>query len=461
MSVVYTMCVPHPPLIIPEIGRGREKGISQTIQSYHEVMKKAASYHPDTVVVISPHSLMYADYIHISPGIHAHGDFGQFMAKEVKIDVDYDDEFVSYLSDLCEHDNIPAGTLGERNPALDHGTMIPLYFLQKYAHDFKVVRIGISGLSYAMHYAFGKEIAKAANDLHRKVVIIASGDLSHKLKPDGPYGYAKEGPVFDEKIMRDLGKGDFLSILSYDYDFCENAAECGLRSFQMMAGALDCHDVISHVYSHEGPFGVGYGVADFEVDKEDQNRNFGDQFKAIEEKRMQETRENEDAYVKLARLCVEYYIRDGRLPEMPDDLPQDMLAKRAGVFVSLHEHGQLRGCIGTFKPTMHNIAEEIMQNAVSACSRDPRFSKVEPNELNDLVYSVDVLGDIEDIEDISELDPKRYGVIVTHGRKRGLLLPNLPGVSTVLEQLDIARRKAGIREDEPTKLSRFEVVRHT
>ena len=137
-----------------------------------------------------------------------------------------------------------------------------------------------------------------------------------------------------------------------------------------------------------------------------------------------------------------------------------MLTRRAGTFVSLHKGGQLRGCIGTIAATTGSVAEEILQNAVSACSRDPRFPPVAPDELSRLEISVDVLGDLEPVDSPDQLDVKRYGVVVSHGMKRGLLLPNLDGVDTVEDQIDIARRKGGIGSSEPYRLERFEVVRH-
>ncbi|MBP3866525.1 MAG: AmmeMemoRadiSam system protein A, partial [Eggerthellaceae bacterium] len=151
-----------------------------------------------------------------------------------------------------------------------------------------------------------------------------------------------------------------------------------------------------------------------------------------------------DPHVALARLSVETYVKTGRAAVLPDDVSPELLERRAGVFVSLHEHGELRGCIGTISATTGSIAEEIIQNGISACSRDPRFPAVRPDELDYLEYSVDVLGDAERIESPDQLDVKRYGVIVTKGWKRGLLLPNLDGVDTIGYQLAIAKQKAGI-----------------
>jgi len=165
-------------------------------------------------------------------------------------------------------------------------------------------------------------------------------------------------------------------------------------------------------------------------------------------------------YVKLAKYSLEHFVRTGKEAELPDDVPAELLANRAGVFVCIKIHGRLRGCIGTIAPVTESIAHEIIRNAVSAASEDPRFPPVSVSELSDLVYSVDVLSPPERIDDVSLLDVKRYGVIVTSGYKRGLLLPNLDGVDTVEEQISIAANKAGIREGEVVKLERFEVVRH-
>ena len=147
-------------------------------------------------------------------------------------------------------------------------------------------------------------------------------------------------------------------------------------------------------------------------------------------------------------------------PEVPEGLPKEMYSSRAGVFVSLKKDGRLRGCIGTIRAVRESIAEEIIQNAISASSEDTRFWPVEPEELDELTISVDVLGDTEKIGSAAELDVKRYGVVVTKGKKRGLLLPNLEGVDTVEEQIAIAKSKAGIGEEEEAELERFEVVRH-
>lgn len=460
MGMTAAYMLPHPPLIVPEIGRGEEKKIQSTVDAYRMAAEQIGKQRPDTIVVISPHQVMYADYFHISPGERAYGDFAQFRAGQVKVEAAYDSGFVELLCQFALGENLPAGTLGEKEKKLDHGVMVPLYFINRYWTDYRLVRIGLSGLSLAEHYRLGQCIQRTADALEKNVVVIGSGDLSHRLKEDGPYGYRKEGPEYDSRIMEVMGNGNFGELLDFSEQFCERAGECGHRSFTMMAGALDGLEVRSHRLSYEGPFGVGYGISVYEVGGPDRDRCF---LKQYEEKRRacrQAMRAQEDAYVQLARGTIEHYVRTGQVIKMPEGLTKELYDRQAGVFVSLKKAGRLRGCIGTIQAVQPCVAEEIIQNAVSACSRDPRFSPVAEEELDQLTISVDVLGNTQRIDSLEELDVKRYGVVVTSGFRRGLLLPNLEGVDTVEEQVAIARQKAGISADEEVELERFEVVRH-
>lgn len=463
MSILAAVVVPHPPIILPEVGRGEEEKISATSNAYKEVMRRVVELNPDTIVITSPHTVLYSDYFHISPSESARGDMTQFRAPQVELKINYDTEFVKRLSDLASNENVPAGTIGERSPNLDHGTMIPVRFLEQAGLDFdkvKFLRVGLSGLNAEMHYKFGQEIARVSNELGRRVVFIASGDLSHKLKEDGPYGFVDEGPQFDEQVTKILGAGNFLQLLTMDKKMCDRAAECGLRSFWIMAGALDRKAVKAELLSYEGTFGVGYGIVWFDIIGEDGGRNFDEQLAKLRNYESIKRKEREDAFVKLARLSLETFVKEHKIIDVPANLPDELTERRAGAFVSLHKDGELRGCIGTISPTTENIAHEIIQNAISACSRDPRFSPVEIDELRDIEYSVDILGEPERIFKIEDLDVKRYGVIVENAGRRGLLLPDLEGVDTPNQQIAIAMRKANIPPKEPISLWRFEVVRH-
>lgn len=497
MAILGAYIVPHPPLIIPEVGRGNEKAIQNTIDSYNDVAREIASLKPDTIVVISPHTTIYADYFHISPGIKASGDMAQFSAPEVNMEVKYDDRLAMTISGESTAEGIFAGTQGQQDKKLDHATFIPLYFVNKYYTDYEVVRCGFSGMGPLEHLKFGRAIRYAAEDLGRNIVIIASGDLSHKLKEDGPYGFAAEGPVFDEYIVKAIRQADLLAFLTAPQDICSGAAECGLNSFRIMAGALDGYNIESKFYSYEGPFGVGYAVGSFKphpagadnasgsygsADTNQADNNIG--FRAAEDLEtaykeqfkyeMSRARSGESPIVSFARNYLEKYITTGikeDVSSFTDELSksssedaalelEEFAGKKAGAFVSIKKHGQLRGCIGTTEAVRSDLLHEVAENAISAGVHDPRFMPIKEEELQELTYSVDVLGAAEPIEDMSYLDPSEYGVIVTSGSKRGLLLPDLEGVDTAMQQVEIACSKAGITEDEEISLERFKVTRY-
>ena len=464
MSILAAYAVPHPPLLIPAIGAGREQEISATVRAYHEVMRAAAELRPDTVVIISPHATAYDDFFHISPGEAAEGNFSAFGHPEITIGIEYDVDFVRALSATAGARDIPAGTLGEKDAALDHGTMIPLFFLSEYLGDAptKFVRIGISGLSAHTHAMLGQAIAAAAEQLGRRTICIASGDLSHRLRKDGPYGIVPEGTEFDELCTAFLKTGDFLSLLRIPGSFAETAGHCGLNGLWVLAGALDRAALTNRLHSYEGPFGVGYAVASFTVTGRDESKDYAAQLVRAEDAAMAELRAAEDAYVRLARRSVEHFVRTHSYLPLPAELSQELTESRAGAFVSIKKYGKLRGCIGTFVPAQQSLAEEILYNAVSAAAHDGRFEPIEERELNRLVYSVDVLSTPEPIASAEELDPKVYGVIVksVHDNRRGLLLPDLAGIDTAEQQLAVAREKARIQPKEEVALARFTVVRH-
>lgn len=456
MSIVAAYAVPHPPLIVPDVGRGQEKTIQKTIDAYEEVAHRIANFAPETIVVTSPHAPMFRDCFYISTGNELDGSMAQFNAPQASLHAEYDTELQAAIARLAENAGVPMCAYPPQDAEMDHATFVPLWFVRDYLPKCKVVRIGLSGLPSSENKKLGHAIAQAATELDRRVVLIASGDLSHKLTYDGPYGFAPEGPEFDRTCTAILDAAQFDELFAFDDGYLDKAAECGLGSFQIMAGALEGLQFSHQLLSYEGPFGVGYGVAAFEVEKSCAV--------AVQEDPAAEeavAADGVDPYVALARASVEHYVRTRQRLPMPDGLPEEMLDRQAGVFVSLHEGGDLRGCIGTIAPVQSCIAEEIISNGISACSQDPRFSSVQPCELNTISYSVDVLEPPEPISSPDELDVKRYGVIVTQGARRGLLLPNLDGVNSVAEQLAIAKQKAGISPfDNDVELERFEVVRH-
>ena len=458
MPIIKTYMVPHPPLIIPEIGKGGEEQIKKTTESYETVAKEISEIKPDTIIISSPHTTMYGDYFHITNANKVSGDFSNFNASNISFEEEQDIELIEEIETVSNKYNFPAGRT--KDTELDHGTMIPLYFIRKYYKEGKIIVLGPSGLPLIDNYMMGIIIKEAVNNINKKVVFIASGDLSHKLQPHGPYGYAEEGVEYDKRIMDVCSNANFNELLNFEESFLDKAAECGHRSFTIMSGTLDGLNVKTKYLSHEDITGVGYGIISFTPQDKNEDRHFLDNYFNELEEKLNNQKQNEDPYVKLARLTIEEYISTGNTIEIPSNTQEELLNNKAGVFVSIHKFGSLRGCIGTIMPTTNSIAQEIITNAISASTKDPRFPKIEQEELQYLEINVDVLGEPEDIDSEEQLNVKEYGVIVTSGYKRGLLLPDLDGIDTIEQQVSIAMKKGNITKDEPYTLQRFKVTRH-
>lgn len=456
--------MPHPPLIIPSVGQGQEIEIQNTIDACNKVGLEISELKPETVVIITPHGTMFSDAIAISDEEKIKGDFSQFRDFDTHIEGKIDKDFNNELINICNKENIPAAGIDSnilrkfnRKFELDHGSMIPMYFINKYYKNYKIVHITYAALSDIELYKFGMAIRKSAGNLNKKVVIIASGDLSHRLSKEGPYEYSPEGEKFDKALLDNLEKGDVLSIFNMDKCMVENAGECGLRSVFIMLGAMEGEEVRGKLLSYEGPFGVGYGVMSF--NNEFKNNSKLEEIIKMKKERLNNKINDQNPYVKLARESLSHYYTFGHFMSKPSDLPKELSEDRGGVFVSLKKFGQLRGCIGTFLPTTDSIAEEIIRNSIHAATEDPRFPRVSEDELLDIDISVDVLSR-PDKATKEELNPKEYGVIVTKGHKKGLLLPDLEGVDTVDYQLQIACEKAGIDPAEEYEIERFQVTRY-
>ena len=226
----------------------------------------------------------------------------------------------------------------------------------------------------------------------KRVAVVASGDMSHRLKDEGPYDYHPDGSRFDLMVKDMLAEADVQGILNIPEKLRQNAGECGYRSIVIMLGVLDGYDIQSQVFSYEGPFGVGYLTAGFTPGEP--GLSIWEELSAGQTRLIESRRTAESVPVKWARLILESRLTGRPNPELPQAM-ESLLHDRAGVFVSLKKHGQLRGCIGTFLPAYQNLAEEIRNNALAAGLKDPRFSPVEASELPTLVYSVDILSQPE------------------------------------------------------------------
>lgn len=463
--LTYLALSPHPPMIIPAIGRDRLDDVKETVLALKKMAGNLVASNPDTVVFLTPHGNVFRDCI-TALGMHdLYGDLSNFGVKDMSFNYKNDISFLKEISLTAVKDDIDFYIISEEmarsrrlNSHLDHGILVPLYYLKEAGlkDDTPIVAISVGGLPILSLYSLGKVIQKAADKLGKNMALVASGDMSHRLKDDGPYSFHPDGPRFDLLIKEHLQRGDVEAVLNMPDNLCENAGECGYRSIVIMLGCMDGYEIKSEVYAYEGPFGVGYLTAGFTLGE--RRPSYLDKMMQEKMKEIKKRRDEESPPVKWARLVLENYVRDGVKPDLPAEL-EELKTKRGAVFVSLKKDGNLRGCIGTIEPVHDNLAEEIANNAISAGLQDPRFLPVEETELKNLIYSVDVLSSPEECTK-EDLDPDVYGVIVSKGSRRGVLLPALEGVDTVEKQLSIALEKARIAPHEDYKIQRFKVERY-
>lgn len=454
-SMVFAGIAPHPPIMVPEVGREAIREVRASIDAMREFTERVIESGAETVVVVSPHAPLDARAFVAYKDAELYGDFANFRAPDARVEAPLDEEMLNAIAREAAHEGFEV--LGIRGYDLDHGTAVPLYFLQRNGWQGRVVALGYSFLSNEDHLRFGSCIARAASAMGRPTAFVASGDLSHRLKPEAPAGYNPNAYLFDQEVVEALRESSPERIINIDQDLRKMAGECGYRSMLVAFGVAGETTRACEVLNYEAPFGVGYLVAQIAR----RNGSSEDKKSAPDEANVKVTeQQGGGALTGLARLAVETFVRERRVIEKPPT-EEPMLKERAACFVSIKTYeGNLRGCIGTIEPAKETLADEIIANAVSSATRDPRFPPVAPAELSHLRYSVDVLSSPESAK-FEELDPKVYGVIVEdeRGLRRGLLLPDLQGVETARQQVDIAARKAGIAPETPLKLFRFRVER--
>jgi MEMO1 family protein len=497
-SLVYVGIAPHPPIMVPEVGGEMIRDVRGSIDAMRELAARVTAAGAETVVIVSPHApleahafVAYADQV-------LQGDFARFRAPAARISAPLDSELLDALERAAGEDGFRVSRL--RGGELDHGAAVPLYFLLRNGWQGHAVALGYSFLSDDEHLRFGATLRRAADSVSRRVALVASGDLSHRLKHDAPAGYHPNAHLFDEQVVESIDARAPQRIAEIDPALRRLAGECGYRSMLVALGAAEGLDADCEVLHYEAPFGVGYLVAQLSRSietRDDESRTDAVTTKGSREDDDPAEAENpagqssqegtpadenpadeisaglssDDAagdaatsLPALARRAVETFVREGRAPKTDEVLTGEsssVLARPAACFVSIKTaDGELRGCIGTVEPSRASLADELIANAVSAATRDPRFPPVAESELATLRYSVDILHAPEPAE-FADLDPKVYGVIVEDegARRRGLLLPDIAGVETAADQVQIAARKAGIGPRESVRLYRFRVER--
>lgn len=465
MSLLKGYIVPHPPILV--MGSEEEKAkLAVTYAGFKEINEELKVSEAELVILITPHGPLFVDGLCVYDKAQNSGNFSAFGHKDITGLWDNDLSYINDLQSFSLDKDIPFVKLDPQiikefnlSSELDHGAMVPLKLLEEGIGSKKVVIINYGLLPVDTLYHFGQLLTRTLAAEQKNGIVIASGDLSHCLLEEGPYGYRSEGVEFDSLYVKAFEDNRLDQLLFVEEHLLERASECGKRSIDILLGAFDGIQYETTKFSYQSPFGVGYltgRLSPVGGSIESKLPEVINQQAEIIRKRVSE----ESDVVKLARKGIRYYLEEDKIYRPKEVLNIEESGQRFGVFVSLNDMGGLRGCIGSTGGIAPRVEEEIVEMGVKAATNDPRFEGVSLEELGKLTISVDILSRSEQVINIKELDPKVYGVIAKSNHKQGLLLPDLEGIDTIESQLEIVLNKAGIDPKEETyQLYKFTVKR--
>lgn len=261
MSLIFASIVPHPPLLIPNIGKDEIKKVEKTKKALEKLEEELYIAKPDEILIISPHASLFSDAFTINAHTNFISDFEQFGDFSTKANWNGAEQTAAKIGRLAKDHHLPVQLIGEEK--LDHGAAVPLFYLTKHLPNVKILPLGYSALDVKTHLKFGELIKEVIMQSNKRIAVVASGDLSHGLTTDAPAGYSKVGGEFDSKLIELLETRNTVGITNMDAKFVEEAAECGYRSFMILLGILKNMDYTFKNFSYEGPFGVGYLVGNF------------------------------------------------------------------------------------------------------------------------------------------------------------------------------------------------------
>lgn len=448
---IYAALLPHAPVLVPNIAGTRLAEISDTIAAMRDVAAQIVRFKPGVLILVSPHSPRFRNAFAIWDVPTIKGSLAQFGHDEDRIELPVALEWVAEITERARERGLHAETLGDT--PLDHGAIVPLWFLVEAGWKGPTVVFGLPNDNSVT--LIGQIIQSLVSEHAEKVAFIASGDMSHRLSPNAPCGFHPAGHRFDSEFIRLLRAGDCAGLRAINMDIVDNAAEDASQA-TMIALAAAGFDLTGHrVLSYEGPFGVGYGVAILHAPG-------GEKAKAPDPSELLHSGRQlgfEDL-PGIARLAVEAELCCEAPPTWPDP-GVGPLAEQRAVFVTLHTRdGALRGCIGSLEPQETNLIRETRHFALAAAFDDRRFAPVRARELENIRFSVTILGEMEDVLSETDLDPSVFGISIhTPDGRRAVLLPMIEGVDTVEEQLQIVRRKGRIGPDETIMIQRFRAIR--
>jgi AmmeMemoRadiSam system protein A len=446
-ATVCAVLMPHAPILVPEVGGERGNLAEASCHAMREAAACVMCFRPETLVLISPHSPRQPRAFGIWAGERLQGSFAQFNAPSTRVSLPNATQFANAI--VTEAKTRDLATWMIHDQALDHGALVPLWFLAEAGWAGPTVVLGLNYPENGGLSELGEAIAAAALASHLRIAVVASGDMSHRLTQTAPCGFHPQAHQFDETFIHLIRAGSYHEIRNIDPELRELAAEDAVDSTLVAAAAVNWRATGHKVLNYEGPFGVGYGVAIL----------FAEKLTPAELRPVPARTTTHDGAIlpDVARQSITAALRDS--PQLPPAARGQYLSGQRGVFVTLHErNGMLRGCVGTILPVSANLVAETWRNARAAAFEDPRFSPVEAGELPNLHLDVSVLHPTEKVSSASELDPARYGVVVsTEDGRRGLLLPGIAEIETVEQQVGLARQKGRIGPHEPVILQRFQV----
>jgi len=445
-GVVCAVLMPHAPILVPGVGGERRGAAAASCRAMRAAATCVLGHRPETLVLISPHSPRQPRAFGIWADDPQQGSFAQFNAPQVEVSLPLDQPLAQAIAAEVHARDLETWAI--HHCPLDHGALVPLWFLAEAGWAGPTVILSLNYPGDDGLAALGEAIAAAAHALPRRVAIVASGDMSHRLTANAPCGFHPQAHQFDETFIHLVRAGDYRKIENMAPELRELAAEDAVDSTLIAASAVNWQTTGHQVLNYEGPFGVGYGVAILFAEKLHSSGT---------ETTKPFVKKNDGTLLPgLARRSVVAALRGSS--ELPPSPTGEYLGTQRGVFVTIRQRGgSLRGCMGTFVPVCPNIVAETWRNARLAALQDNRYSPVTSEELAGLRFEVSVLHSREDVASEDQLDPRRYGVIVSaNDGRRGLLLPGIKEIRTPDEQLGLARKKGWISPDEPITIQRFQ-----
>ncbi len=464
-KLLKSYILPHAPVIIPKIGAEDHIICRKTYRGVDKIGQEIADLKPKRIVVVTPHGPLFSDAIAVLSSNQLRGDFTDFGCDNIELNFNNDLSFVNKLQIDCSKKDIYIAKVNKQfaknydvSADVDYGALVPLYFVNQYYQQYEVVVITYGLLSVLELYTFGTILRNVIEQTSKSTVFIASGDMAHTLVNSAGYIYNDKGSRYDFMVQNVLTERDIMEFVKYPLKLVSSARTCSYHSLSILFGMYDKKIFDAKIYSYEHPFGVGYlsvgidemvGIAP----------SLMDEIAEYDLQKKMSLENSADDYIKLARDVVVYYTKYGRRP-LIDSSQYKIENKKAACFVSIYNTAGLRGCVGTVEPVHSDIVQEIISNTIAAATTDERFTPVTSAELSDLRIVVDVVASPEKIKSFIELDVKRYGLIVRKEEKIGVILPDLPDITSSSKQINVALRKAGIDKFDYYDMYRFEVERH-